>query len=277
MGKVFMRYLLALLIVSLTVAAGPPAFSQPSGGGALQASVCLGCHDSDMVRPEFRSIPAEWRKSWHYRNSVSCHDCHGGDPQDATMAMSPERGFVGKPQYSQVPEFCGKCHIGILKNYLESGHGRALKRNQSGPNCVTCHGSHGILKADINIINEKRCSQCHTYERAEAMKQALAVTEKKIKEAEDGLRDLKHSGVFTEDEEKTLFSTEAQFRTLFHSVDVSLIKERTDGFIQKLDRIEAGERAIFHELEFRKNFAAFLMVVFLGLGVVFLLMSRARN
>ena len=109
------------------------------------------------------------------------------------------------------------------------------------------------------------------------MKQALAVTEKKIREAEDGLRDLKRSGVFTEDEEKTLFSTEAQFRTLFHSVDVSLIKERTDGFIQKLDRIEAGERAIFHELEFRKNFAAFLMVVFLGLGVVFLLMARTRN
>jgi hypothetical protein len=274
MGKVFMRYLLVLLIVSLTIAAGPPAFPQSPGEEKPQTSVCLGCHDSDMVRPEFRSIPAEWKKSWHYRNSVSCHDCHGGDPQDATMAMSPERGFVGKPQYSQVPEFCGKCHIGILKNYLESGHGKALKRNQSGPNCVTCHGSHGILKAEINIINEKRCSQCHTYERAETMKQALAVTEKKIKEAEDGLRDLKRSGVFTEDEEKTLFSTEAQFRTLFHSVDVSLIKERTDGFIQKLDRIEAGERAIFHELEFRKNFAAFLMVVFLGLGVVFLLMSR---
>ena len=101
------------------------------------------------------------------------------------MAMSPERGFAGKPQYSQVPEFCGKCHIGILKNYLESGHGRALKADQSGPNCVTCHGSHAIQKANIDIIDEQRCSQCHTYERAKAMKQALFPTEKKIRDVRD--------------------------------------------------------------------------------------------
>jgi len=28
-------------------------------------------------------------------NGISCHDCHGGDPTDYEMAMTPERGFAG--------------------------------------------------------------------------------------------------------------------------------------------------------------------------------------
>jgi formate-dependent nitrite reductase cytochrome c552 subunit len=247
-------------------------YGQAAGG--QQQTVCLDCHDSDIMKPEFKSIPSEWRKSRHFQNDVSCHNCHGGDPKDAAMAMSSERGFVGKPAYSQVPEFCGKCHIGILKNYLESGHGRALKATQSGPNCVTCHGSHGIQKADINIINEQRCSQCHTYERAKTMKQALFLTEKKIRDVEGGLKELKRAGVFTEDQDKTLFSTEAEFRTLFHSVDVALVKDRTDGFIKKLDVIDSQIKDFSRELLFRKNFSAFLMLVFLGIGLVFHMLSK---
>jgi len=271
-----MRYSLVFLMISFAVfllASGVPA----QEGGGQSGTVCLDCHDSDIMKPEFRPVPSEWRKSWHYQNNVSCHDCHGGDPKDAAMAMSSERGFIGKPGYAEVPEFCGKCHIGILKNYLESGHGKALKATQSGPNCVTCHGSHGIQKADINIINEQRCTQCHTYERAGTMKQTLFVTEKKIRDVEEGLRKLKRAGVFTEDEEKTLFNTTAEFRTLFHSVDVSLIKDRTDGFIKKLDQIDSQIKAFSRELLFRKNFAAFLMLVFLGMLIVFFLLSKTSG
>ena len=268
-----MRPRTVLSVAFLCFFVSVPAFSQIKGDEG-PASVCLDCHDSDMMKPELRSVPSEWRKSWHFSNGISCHDCHGGDPKDASMAMSPERGFAGKPQYGQVPDFCGKCHIGILKNYLESGHGKALKASGSGPNCVTCHGSHGILKADIDIINEKRCSQCHTFDRARTMKQALSVTEKKIKDVEGGLRMLKAAGVFTGEEEKTLFSTEAAFRTLFHSVDVGLIKERTDEFVKKLEQIESREKQIFHELEFRKKFSAFLMLVFLGIGIVLMLLLK---
>ena len=269
-----MRYLLLLLIISLIAVIGTPIFSPAQEGRAAQSTACLDCHDSDMMKPAFREIPAQWRKSWHFQNNISCHDCHGGDSTDATMAMSAERGFTGKPKYSQVPEFCGKCHIGILKNYLESGHGKALKASQSGPNCVTCHGAHRIQKADINIIDEQRCSQCHTYDRAKTMKQALFATEKKIKDVRDSLMELKAAGVFTEEQEKAIFNTEAEFRTLFHSVDVSLIKDRSDGFVKKLEQIEAGEKIIFRELEFRKNFSGFLMLVFLGLGAVLFLLSK---
>jgi nitrate/TMAO reductase-like tetraheme cytochrome c subunit len=274
MGALFMKYRYLCLAISLILIMAAPDRAQTAEGDETRTTACVVCHDSDDMKPELRSIPSAWRKSWHYQNDISCHDCHGGDPQDAAMAMSPERGFAGKPQYGQVPDFCGRCHIGILKNYLESGHGKALRSARRGPNCVTCHGSHDIQKADITIIDEKRCSQCHTYERAKAIKQALSVTEKKMKDVEDGLRALKRAGVYTETEDKTLFNTQAAFRTLFHSVDVSLIKARTDEFVKKLEEIEARERDIFHELRFRKNFSAFLMVVFLGMAVVLILLSK---
>ena len=269
-----MKYSLPLLITALMIFFVTPAMSA-QGGKGQEETVCLGCHDSDMMKPELRSIPSEWRKSWHYQNDVSCHNCHGGDPKDADTAMSREKGFVGKPGYTEVPQFCGKCHIGILKNYLEGGHGKALQSTQSGPNCVTCHGSHGIQKANIDIINEERCTQCHTYERAKTMKQALFLTEKKIREVEEGIKTLKKAGVFTEDQEKTLFNTEAEFRTLFHSVDVSLIKDRTDGFIKKLDQIDSQVKDFSRQLFFRKNFALFLMLVFLGIGIVFFMLSKS--
>jgi len=276
LGEIFMRMGNALYVAVIVLLLAVPGFSQTKGDEILN-SVCLDCHDSDMMNPELRAVPSEWKKSWHFQNGIACHDCHGGDPKDSAMAMSPERGFSGKPQYGQVPEFCGKCHIGILKNYLESGHGKALKSNGSGPNCVTCHGSHGIVMADIDIINETLCSRCHTYDRAKAMKQALSVTENKLRDVRNGLRTLKASGVFTGDEEKTLFSTEASFRTLFHSVDVGLIKERTDEYIYKLDQIESREKQVFQELAFRRKFSAFLMCVFLGIGIVLVLMSKAEK
>ncbi|MDA8082438.1 MAG: hypothetical protein M0024_02125 [Nitrospiraceae bacterium] len=247
------------------------------GLGRTEQIVCLDCHDSDMMRKELRAIPEEWRKSVHFQNGIACNDCHGGDPGDAQMAMSPERGFVGKPGYDQIPQFCGKCHIGILKNYLDSGHGRALKSSGSGPNCVTCHGSHLIQRASIDIINEERCSQCHTYERAKVIKEALFETERNIRELRGSIEALHKAGVYTEDLGKELFSTEAEFRTLFHSVDVSLIRQRTDGFLRQLDRIRGEDQNIVRELRFRKNFASYLMLVCLAAAGVLVMLFRTKG
>ncbi len=99
----------------------------------VEQNVCIDCHDSDLMKPEYKAIPAEWRKSWHYRNGVSCQDCHGGDPKDAARSMTPQSGFVGVPKPKEIPEFCGKCHLGIKENYLESGHGKAFMTTGRGP------------------------------------------------------------------------------------------------------------------------------------------------
>ena len=279
-----MRYfLLSVLIIFILASSATAGFREAFekeflykswGTEEQEINACLGCHSSDIMKPEFQGIPGEWKRSWHYQNNVLCHDCHGGDYKDATMSMSHQRGFVGTPKYADIPGFCGKCHVGILRNYLESGHGKALQATGKGPNCVTCHDSHNIQKASIDIINEGRCTRCHTYERAKIMKQAMFATENKIRDIDNLLENLTLEGMYTGNEKRELFSTQAGFRALFHTIDADLVKKRTDEFMQKLNAIEAKIKASFDELRFRKNFSAFLMLIFIGLGVVVSLLSK---
>ncbi len=243
-------------------------------GQQPEENFCIECHSSDKMKPEFLTLAEEWKASWHAQNGIACHDCHGGDPKDSSMSMSPHRGFVGKPSPAEVPEFCGKCHIGILKNYMESGHGKAFRSSGNGPNCVTCHGSHGIQQANIDIINEQRCTKCHSYDRARAMKQALFLTEKKIGELAADLLTLRKEGVYIEDQRKNLFSIQAEFRALFHSVDVNLVKDRTDEFSHKLAAVEKEIVSTRQELRSRRNFSAFLLLVFAGMGSTLYLLTK---
>ena len=243
----------------------------------VERTVCIDCHDSDLIKPEYKAIPAEWRKSWHYRNGVSCQDCHGGDPKDAARSMTPQSGFVGAPKPKEVPGFCGKCHLGIKENYLEGGHGKALMTTGTGPNCVLCHHSHDIQKASLEIINPKLCGICHTYDRAREMKAALLLTEAKINEINGNLQTLKAGLIDTQDEEETLFRTQAEYRTLFHSVDVTLVKARTVEFAKKLDALSQQVGKGFKELKFRQDFSTFILLIFVGLGITVFLWGRRKE
>ncbi len=259
-------------------------------GVQLEENLCISCHASEKMKPEFREITEAWQASWHAQNNISCENCHGGDPRDAALAMSPERGFIGRPDYKDVPDFCGKCHIAILANFRDSGHGKAhaaggtspncmtaIKAGKKAPNCVTCHGSHNIQKASIDIINEQLCTQCHSYERAKVMKQALFQTENRIEQLEKKLQVLRQGGIYPETDEKSLFNTQAEYRALFHTVDVNLVKNRTDEFTAKLDQIDKNIQAAYQELRFRKNFSALLMLSFSCMGIVIFLISRRND
>ena len=281
-----MRYFYCLIIVAvLTVAVSVSAgyrelfekefLSKPWSSQILEDSACVECHTSEAMPAELRSIPQEWQLSWHYQNDVSCDDCHGGDSTDATMSMSHKRGFAGAPKYTEVPEQCGKCHVGILEHFLESGHGKALKETGDGPNCVTCHGSHNIQKVSIDIINAQRCSKCHSYDRAKMMKQALFLTDEKIEKLEEDLLLLKLKGVYPEKEEKRLFDTQAKFRSLFHTIDVATVKRETEYYTRQLDLIEEDVRKTFDQLAFRRKFSTFLMLIFAGSWIVASLISKS--
>ena len=242
-----------------------------------RVNACIECHTSLTMREDLRGIPDEWRKSWHFQNYVDCQGCHGGDPGDAKMSMSHNRGFIGSPKREEIPDFCGKCHIGILEIYRKSGHGRGLSPEGQTPVCVTCHGSHNIQKGSIDIINEQRCTQCHTYERAKVIRQALFVVEKQIVEVAEKLNALKNEGVLIEREEKSHFSTHMEFGMLFHTIDVELVKERTDEFTERLNKLDARLAEIFKELSLRENIATFFFLLFLCLFVVVIMLSRTYD
>ena len=285
MKKLSMVLLLVLVVYGIARADYRDLFQRQfidkpwAGAPIVREGVCIDCHTSKLMSADYLKIPQEWKMSIHNKHKVSCHNCHGGDPSDVAMGCeSPHGGFfLGKPKPKDVPKMCGKCHIGIMKKFVDSGHGKALMQKGIGPNCVTCHGSHRIQKASIDIINSVRCSQCHTYERAKEMKQALFTVENRIKKIEDTIKLIKSSGAITDDIEKALFRTKAEFRTLFHTVDVKLVRDRTDEFTAKLDNIQNDINRITSELRFRKSFAGYILILFAVILVVYHYSTKSRT
>jgi len=153
--------------------------------GAQQAdnnSTCVVCHrDQD---PPLSTPVEQLKTSIHNNPKLSCAGCHGGDPtaEDADMAMSKAKGFIGKPSPEQIPKLCSKCHssaafmrtfnpnvpVDQYQLYLASEHGILLKKgDKKVATCVSCHDVHDIKKANdptspvfpSNIAD--RCGKCH--------------------------------------------------------------------------------------------------------------------
>jgi hypothetical protein len=156
--------------------------------------------------------------------------------------MKKERGFLGVPQYGDVPRFCGRCHVGVLKDYLASGHGRALATG--GPNCVVCHGNHRIIKASLELINEKSCSRCHSYDRAKLIRGAMQETEGIIVALDARIAGYKQVGTDTERLEKELFATRNRFHSLFHNVDVKKVTAEATLINVDLKKVESALKGI---------------------------------
>lgn len=214
--------------------------------------VCIQCHSK---LPEKYSEPVKlWKGSIHQENGIACNSCHGGDPRDAANAMSPARGFLGAPKEAAIPAFCGRCHVGVLKDYLSSLHGKAL--GTGGPTCVTCHGNHNVVKASLDLINEKSCSRCHSFAQAEKIKTAMTATEKLILKIESRIAAFKQQGIDTDRLEKSLFAVRNSFHSLFHTVDtvkVGMEAARIQAELKKLENVLDG---IDEQLRKRKLFGA---------------------
>jgi predicted CXXCH cytochrome family protein len=120
----------------------------------------------------------------HGSHGLSCVDCHRGDASadDMMAAMSPLKGFIGKPKPKDIPMFCGTCHsnadrmktfapslrVDQEREYATSVHGKRLKEgDQRVATCISCHGMHGVRAVDdplapVYALNvAETCSKCH--------------------------------------------------------------------------------------------------------------------
>jgi hypothetical protein len=140
---------------------------------------CLSCHQ------EMELLPADFQEyDLHLQLGLSCAGCHGGDPtaDDADMAMSPQKGFIGIPSKKDIPQFCGKCHSKIdfmrtfqpgistdqVQQYFTSIHGKKLVTgDKKVAECVSCHTAHGIpsvkdARSNVYPLNvPATCNYCH--------------------------------------------------------------------------------------------------------------------
>lgn len=242
-------------------------------GVLAQETVCIECH---QAQPGRLGEPVEaWRGSIHAANGISCHGCHGGDPTDFAMAMSPARGFVGVPAEEEIPDFCGRCHVGVKEDYLNSAHGQAL--GEGGPQCVTCHGNHVVQKATPDLINQKDCTLCHEYGRAEEIKTAVAETDRMITSLGNDLTSLHRLGFATKEMADRLFSLRNQFHRVFHTVDVEKVRQVTGDIQQKLGQVRVKIEEVRENLRQRKIYGGVAVALLLALSIVAALLRKTYH
>jgi predicted CXXCH cytochrome family protein len=162
------------LILAAMLLHSPPVSGEDS---------CRACHlaaGDELAAP----VHAMDQNDIHASRNFSCADCHGGDPtaEDAEVAMSPRRGFIGVPGPSQIPQLCASCHANPeimrrysvslptdqLEKYWTSKHGIALKKGDTKvATCVSCHGTHTIYAANNPKSSvwhagiPQTCRKCH--------------------------------------------------------------------------------------------------------------------
>ena len=260
-------FLLILLLINISV-----LFTECSAAERPEvSSVCLKCHSLQKGRGE--APVKEWQKSIHAANGISCHDCHGGDAKDSVNAMSPQRGFMGIPNYVEVPKFCGKCHVGIMDDFLSSKHGKAL--STGGPNCVICHGSHTVVKASLELINEKRCGACHSYQRAAAIKGAMSAVEERLLLLGNSLVAIKAEGVDVEEMQKQLFALTNKHHRLFHNINSERVLKEAGSINSELDKIDNTLNSLRVTKTQRKIVGVFLVCAVLILALICHLLAKS--
>ena len=135
---------------------------------------CLRCHAERVKIKNGNEFVRQYTQSAHYRAlekaglslSANCVTCHGG--HDVKAMGDPEARVSRKA----IIRTCGRCHVGIEKNYLEGVHGKDfVKGSKDVPVCTDCHNEHRILSPDdlsSRVYATKVaavCSRCHDNER----------------------------------------------------------------------------------------------------------------
>jgi hypothetical protein len=150
---------------------------------------CVKCHGSDVFQPEDRAKVLKFHDDVHAQVGLSCHNCHGGNPDpnaDITAAMDPKfkaNPYIGAPKRTQIPEFCGRCHssadymkrfnpaarVDQLAEYRTSVHGQRLAHgDENVATCIDCHSVHDIRRrtnpdAPVYATHvAETCSRCHS-------------------------------------------------------------------------------------------------------------------
>jgi hypothetical protein len=156
-----------------------------------RATSCTMCHAKAEVAGEASPAIVEHEKSGaHAAAGLSCHDCHGGNPDpalaeslDAMDEQYAANPFRGAPKRAEIPAFCGRCHsdptvmkrfkpaarVDQEREYWTSRHGELLKSGDAKvATCVDCHGTHGIVSpTDVASPVHPRhvaetCGGCHS-------------------------------------------------------------------------------------------------------------------
>ncbi len=152
---------------------------------------CFNCHET-LARQHGR--PArDHITSAHFRATVSCQECHGGDPtkDDSEEAHNKEMGYIGKMTSDDMNERCGKCHTHEVATFKASKH-FPDHEGVDKVTCMLCHGSHDIGARPESFKWTANCAQCHATGKSPVLPaEIIAMTDSKDA-LHDALRQLRY-------------------------------------------------------------------------------------
>lgn len=184
-----------IALVSLSALAANPAPAPaptPAPAPASRAETsCIHCHGGEMFDEAARAKVKHFNIDVHSQVGLSCHDCHGGNPDpklgdDLAGAMDAKykpNPYIGKPKRTDIPELCGRCHssaaymkrfnpaarVDEVSEYWTSNHGQKLKSGVTDvATCIDCHSVHDIRRKgnpDSPVYPTRvavTCSRCHS-------------------------------------------------------------------------------------------------------------------
>ncbi|WP_201496626.1 cytochrome c3 family protein [Rubrivivax sp. A210] len=130
-----------------------------------QIKTCGACHEEMMANYERSEHAHALLKSGLTVGAPSCSSCHGKHD------IHPKTEAAATTNHLNIPETCGKCHAGILREWQTSAHGALWKKNGNGdkkagegPVCSSCHEPHAIKRPDSAQVRGQvadRCGNCH--------------------------------------------------------------------------------------------------------------------
>lgn len=135
---------------------------------AFSVDTCVDCHKDKKFRVQNKKLfdyYTNWKDSIHDVAGVSCHNCHGGNPDQAQKEKAHAKHLSPADEssmvfYKNIPGTCGKCHEKVYGNFIESKHYKNLIKTGRGPACVTCHGSV-VTNVYYTSIVLSACKSCH--------------------------------------------------------------------------------------------------------------------
>ena len=141
---------------------------------------CRACHAA--LKDERLSRPAIlYDGDVHSETGFGCLACHGSGGRDE---LDPHAGFLSKPDRTEIPALCGRCHsdaafmrqfnpslrVDQVSEYWTSVHGMRLRESgdTAVATCVDCHPAHQIKKPSdpessvypTRIV--ETCGRCHS-------------------------------------------------------------------------------------------------------------------
>jgi DmsE family decaheme c-type cytochrome len=159
----------AWLVVTVEPAMAQTSTTQNQQSTALQANICLNCHDNPTVTPIFDTAHGNSLLTGASSATRNCDNCHGASVDHASTMRPPEvvfstaGGLFPASNVEAQNQQCLNCH-----QTRETVHWAASAHQSADLACASCHTIHAGHNTALNELTDAGvCLSCHLEQRSQ--------------------------------------------------------------------------------------------------------------